>query len=414
MARIEFYVEKGKVYAGGLLFCMRLFTCHCCFCLGYNDSSALSTSYQASPGMEADQCFQLRASEKEEDPMACNAHTRASRKKSRPNQLTFEQLEHRELFSVSPADHMLALAPNPVVQVDSQPPIAHMELAPPLINQSTPLVYAGPDFTIGVTDTALLSGEAISNRTEGLTITWSVVTGPGSIAIADSSSAITTVNFSAAGIYELELTVSNDFAVASDRIRITVEPTANDEEQLTTNNLLEVYEAGSGTITSALLKTTDPDNTPSQLTYTITNGPTKGMLQRSGVTATSFTQADIDAGLITYLHNGGETISDSFSFVVDDGVGTTTNGIFQIVAIPVNDEQTITTNNSMSLQSGGTATITGALLATSDPDNSAVQLMYTITSGPANGTVLRSGVATTTFTQADINSGLITYRHSGS
>ena len=171
-----------------------------------------------------------------------------------------------------------------------------MEVAPPLINQSTPLVYAGPDFTIGVTDTALLSGEAISNRTEGLTITWSVVTGPGSIAIADSSSAITTVNFSAAGIYELELTVSNDFAVASDRIRITVEPTANDEEQLTTNNLLEVYEAGSGTITSALLKTTDPDNTPSQLTYTITNGPTKGMLQRSGVTATSFTQADIDAG----------------------------------------------------------------------------------------------------------------------
>jgi hypothetical protein len=53
-------------------------------------------------------------------------------------------------------------------------------------------------------------------------------------------------------------------------------------------------------------------------------------LRRNGVATTSFTQADIDAGRITYQHNGSATTSDSFSFTVNDGQGTSTNGTFNI------------------------------------------------------------------------------------
>ena len=100
-------------------------------------------------------------------------------------------------------------------------------------------------------------------------------------------------------------------------------------------------------------------------------------------------------------------------FAVDDGQGTATSATFTVGVTQVNDEQTISTNNGLSLQTGQTATITAALLTTSDPDNSASQLTYTVTSSPTNGTLQKSGASTTTFTQADINAGLITYEHDG-
>ena len=64
----------------------------------------------------------------------------------------------------------------------------------------------------------------------------------------------------------------------------------------------------------------------------------------------TFSQVDIDAGIITYLHNDSETTSDSFSFTVDDGVGSASGGTFNITITPVNDNSPIITSN------GGSAT----------------------------------------------------------
>lgn len=59
------------------------------------------------------------------------------------------------------------------------------------------------------------------------------------------------------------------------------------------------------------------------------------------------------------------------------------------------------------------------MLAITDEDQTAVSITYTLTAAPANGTLYNNGAAlnTTTnktFTQADINSGKITYTHNGS
>ena len=77
-----------------------------------------------------------------------------------------------------------------------------------------------------------------------------------------------------------------------------------------------------------IASTTDVDNTSDQLVYTLDTAPANGTLYNNGVALSaggSFTQADIDAGLITYDHDGSQTSSDAFAFTVDDGAGATTS-----------------------------------------------------------------------------------------
>ena len=90
------------------------------------------------------------------------------------------------------------------------------------------------------------------------------------------------------------------------------------------------------TISASNLAFNDPDNTDAQLTYTVATGPADGTLLKSGLVTTSFTQADIDNGLITYAENGSNVSSDSFSFTVSDPAGNhTVAEAFQFQVLPV-------------------------------------------------------------------------------
>ena len=51
----------------------------------------------------------------------------------------------------------------------------------------------------------------------------------------------------------------------------------------------------------------------------------------------TFTQGDVDAGRISYSHDGSETLSDTFGFSVADGTTTLTGRTFAITVTPVND-----------------------------------------------------------------------------
>lgn len=100
--------------------------------------------------------------------------------------------------------------------------------------------------------------------------------------------------------------------------------TATTENGRTTvNDVLEVAEGGSGTIDANHLVSVDADNAPETLQYRITSNVTSGILylngKRLGV-GSVFTQADIDAGNLTYLHNGSEVRNDSFQYIVSDSV----------------------------------------------------------------------------------------------
>ncbi|MEM6469383.1 MAG: cadherin-like domain-containing protein, partial [Planctomycetota bacterium] len=131
----------------------------------------------------------------------------------------------------------------------------------------------------------------------------------------------------------------------SDSIQIDITP-INDEEVLSTNAGITVAEGSSGnTITTAMLETTDVDNANAALVYTVDGVVTSGTLRLNGTAlslSSTFTQADIDAGRLTYDHNGSEIRSDSFDFTVDDGSGTTSSGSFAISITNVNDAPTVT------------------------------------------------------------------------
>jgi hypothetical protein len=151
-----------------------------------------------------------------------------------------------------------------------------------------------------------------------------------------------------------------------------------------------------------LLQTTDADNTPVELVYTITIPPVQGTLSPE----TTFTQDDIDNGLVSYTHTGSG--SDSFSFTVSDGEDTI--GEYVVTVTIINAIPVLMTNTGLTLASGGTATIDNTLLATSDADDLPGDLVYTVTTAPTQGTLSPSG----TFTQANIDSGALSYTHTGS
>jgi Ca2+-binding RTX toxin-like protein len=91
------------------------------------------------------------------------------------------------------------------------------------------------------------------------------------------------------------------------------------------------------TITAAELLATDPDNSPREITYTITKAPsaTQGFVQRGSTflnVGDTFTQDDINNNIVKYnlLATGS---NDSFSFTVSDGFGKVGPSSFSITVV---------------------------------------------------------------------------------
>ncbi len=93
-----------------------------------------------------------------------------------------------------------------------------------------PSVNAGADQTITFPVSAILQGNAnddgLPNPPGVLSYQWSKVSGVGTVVFANPSSAQTTASFSAAGIYQLRLTVNDGQLSASDDVNITVNPSS--------------------------------------------------------------------------------------------------------------------------------------------------------------------------------------------
>jgi 20S proteasome alpha/beta subunit len=105
---------------------------------------------------------------------------------------------------------------------------------------------------------------------------------------------------------------------------------------LVVDNPLGVGVAKTATISASSLAFSDSDNTDAQLTYTMLTGPAHGTLLKSGAAVSSFTQADIDNGLVSYAENGTSVSSDSFSFSVSDPAGNhTATETFAFNVLPV-------------------------------------------------------------------------------
>ncbi len=170
---------------------------------------------------------------------------------------------------------------------------------------------------------------------------------------------------------------------------------------LVVNSGMLLAAGASAQIGSALLAVSDQDDPPETLVYTVTAAPQQGSLSLGS----SFTQDDIDAGLLSYTHTGSSG-TDGFSFTVSDGkdeIGETT------FVILVSAPPALTVNTGLGIPGVGTWTIGSAQLTVSDPDDLPADLRYTVTVPPLYGSLSLGS----SFTQDDLNQGLLTYTVTG-
>lgn len=168
---------------------------------------------------------------------------------------------------------------------------------------------------------------------------------------------------------------------------------------LALNTAITIAPGDSELINENLLETTDVDDDITDLVYTVTVPPAEGTLNAGD----TFTEFDLFKDRVRYTHTG--TGSDSFSFTVSDGDDEIGPYVFTIT---ISEPSVLDTNAGLTLAANTSAPIGSSLLSASDPDNSAAERVYTITTLPQQGSLSR-----TTFTQADIDSGSFSYTHVG-
>jgi hypothetical protein len=111
--------------------------------------------------------------------------------------------------------------------------------------------------------------------------------------------------------------------IGSTAFSITVTP-QNDVPTIGANAGLTVVPGTTGTIDSTKLSVTDPDNTATDLVYTVGTAPLHGALKNNGTqlnAGDTFTQDDVNNNRIEFTHNGDAATTDEFKFTVSDGAG---------------------------------------------------------------------------------------------
>ena len=185
---------------------------------------------------------------------------------------------------------------------------------------------------------------------------------------------------------------ANDGSLDSNVATAHITITPVNDAPVAANDGYSVNEGGSLTITAPGVLGNDTDAENDALTAVLVSGPAN---------ASSFTlNAD---GSFTYVHNGGETTSDSFTYKANDGSADSNVATVNITINAVNDAPVATDDGPYTVAEGGTLTVNvpGVLGNDTDAENDALSAV--LVSGPANAS---------SFTlNAD---GSFTYVHDGS
>ncbi len=247
-----------------------------------------------------------------------------------------------------------------------------------------PTVNAGQDQNITLPSNATLNGTASDDGLPSgstLSISWTKVSGPGTVTFTTPSAAATSASFSVAGTYTLRLTASDSLLSSSDDVVVTVIP----------ENHAPTVDAGPDqTITlpnaANLNGSVSDDGLPTGSTLTTTwskvSGPGTVTFANPSVTVTtaSFSQAG------TYVLR--LTANDSQLTTTDD-ITITVNAQNAAPTVNAGADQTI---SSCTTNFSGTATDDGL------PAGSTLTISWSKVGGPGNVTFADAGNLNTTAT----------------
>ncbi|XP_012860276.2 extracellular matrix organizing protein FRAS1 [Echinops telfairi] len=203
------------------------------------------------------------------------------------------------------------------------------------------------------------------------------------------------------------------------------------------NEILHISKGESRRITTQLLDIRDDDN-PQDVVVEVLDPPLHGqllqMLQAPTAPIYQFRLDELSRGLLHYAHDGSDNTSDFAVLQANDG-HSFRNILFHVKMVPKNDGRLRLVANSMVwVPEGGMLQITNRILQAEAPRASASDIVYKITPDyPQFGEVVlllnmpadspadegrhlpdgRTATPTSTFTQRNINEGIVWYRHSG-
>ncbi|KAF7657666.1 hypothetical protein LDENG_00023860 [Lucifuga dentata] len=233
---------------------------------------------------------------------------------------------------------------------------------------------------------------------------------------------------------QFSFTVSDGNNEVAQTFYITIKP-VDDSLPLLQVPGMRVQEGVRKTITEFELKATDADTEADSIVFTVVQAPRHGTIERTSNgqhyrQTSSFTMDDVYQNRISYNHDGSNSLKDRFTFTVSDSTNllflveeggkeivTAAPQKFKIDILPVDDgTPRIVTNLGLQwleyMDDKATNLISKKELLTMDPDTDDGQLVYEITTEPKHGFLeskLTPGNPISTFTQADINLGLIRY-----
>ncbi|XP_013371586.1 PREDICTED: extracellular matrix protein FRAS1 isoform X1 [Chinchilla lanigera] len=231
-----------------------------------------------------------------------------------------------------------------------------------------------------------------------------------------------------------DFVLSDGINEVTQTFHITIHP-VDDSLPVVQNWGMRVQEGMRKTITEFELKAVDADTQADSVTFRVVQPPRHGTIERTSRgqhtrSAPSFTMEDIYQNRVSYSHDGSNSLNDRFTFTVSDGtnpffmveeggkeITTAAPQQFRVDILPVDDgTPTIVTNLGLQwleyMDGKATNLITKKELLTMDPDTDDPQLVYEITLGPKHGHMenkLQPGQAAASFTQEDVNLGLIRY-----
>lgn len=249
-----------------------------------------------------------------------------------------------------------------------------------------PVVDAGTDQTVEtvempvpaelhgtVTDDALPRGSTV-------TVTWSVVDGPGAVTFADPSVAVTTASFDAPGVYTLRLTANDTEFTVTDDVIVTVlknEPPSVDAgpDQTITLPIDTVTLAGTASDDGL------PTGSTLAVTWTKVSGPGEVTFADAGSAATSATFT-VDGEYVLELTATDGQLSGSDTIT--------------ITVIPRNFPPVVEAGPAQTIELPASATLSGTVTDDGLPRGSTVTVIWSVIDGPGPVTFADPNAAVTT------------------
>ena len=172
---------------------------------------------------------------------------------------------------------------------------------------------------------------------------------------------------------------------------------------------ISVDKGGSVVLTTADFYAVDPDNGTSanNLTFTVSN-PTHGyvaFLAAPQIMITNFTEADLEAGNVIFVHDGSDTTQATFKVSVSDG--STSSAATTIIAAVPTVTFNVLTAAGFDFQQGKSITEMGAGAIQSNPGQTSTQ--FTIVS--SNYKYVLDGTNFIFIGTTDVTGGIITAIH---